>query len=158
MPRLKCCYYWLGSCDLLFQRYIKECYIKANRELQIWEKKLTVGSNLLLHMKFSYSKTCVKRPLSKIPLIDFQNQLTLNAGQKYCSILHYFRSSLNYQLLLRSLFCLFLSDRFTQVLLHIYYSKKIRISYKPVCVFISGKLKLKKRNLFICSQDLEVWR
>ena len=31
--------------DLLLQKYIKECYIKANRELQIWEKKLTVGQN-----------------------------------------------------------------------------------------------------------------
>ena len=31
-----------------------------------------------------YSKTCVKRPLSKI---GFQDQLSLNAGQKYCRIL-----------------------------------------------------------------------
>ena len=35
------------------------------------------------------------------------------------SILQYFPASLSYQLLLRSLFCLFLSDRFTQVLLYI---------------------------------------
>ena len=34
------------------------------------------------------------------------------------SILQYFRPSLSYQLLLRSLFCLFLSGRFTQVLLY----------------------------------------
>ena len=48
--------------------------------------------------------------------------LLLNAGQKYCrmlqGILQYFRPSLSYQLLLRSLFCLFLSRRFTQVLLY----------------------------------------
>ena len=31
-----------------------------------------------------YSKTCVKRPLSKRPNIGFQDQLSLNAGQKYC--------------------------------------------------------------------------
>ena len=31
-----------------------------------------------------YSKTCVKRPLSKRPKIGFQDQLSLNAGQKYC--------------------------------------------------------------------------
>ena len=31
-----------------------------------------------------YSKTCVKRPLSKRQKIDFQDQLSLNAGQKYC--------------------------------------------------------------------------
>ena len=30
-----------------------------------------------------YSKTCVKRPLSKIPKIGFQDQLSLNAGPKY---------------------------------------------------------------------------
>ena len=34
-----------------------------------------------------YIKTCVKRPLSKRPKIGFQNQLPLNAGQKYCRML-----------------------------------------------------------------------
>ena len=29
-------------------------------------------------------KTCLKRPLSKRPKIRFQDQLSLNAGQKYC--------------------------------------------------------------------------
>ena len=107
-----------------------------------------------------YSKTCVKRPLSKWLKIGFQDQLTLNGGQKsslgyhlslrslfvyfwvavlhklifkpnYClmqveniaecskgSILQYFRSSLSYHLSLRSLFCLFLSGCFTQILLY----------------------------------------
>ena len=31
----------------------------------------------------TYSKTCVKRPLSKRPKISFQDQLLLNAGQMY---------------------------------------------------------------------------
>ena len=31
-----------------------------------------------------YSITCVKRPHSKRPKIGFQDQLSLNAGQKYC--------------------------------------------------------------------------
>ena len=35
----------------------------------------------------NYSKTCLKRPLSKRPNIDFQDQLPLNAGQKYCRML-----------------------------------------------------------------------
>ena len=36
-------------------------------------------------MQFSsYSKTCVKQPLSKRPEIGLQDQLSLNAGQKYC--------------------------------------------------------------------------
>ena len=35
----------------------------------------------------NYSKTCLKRPLSKISKNGFQAQLSLNAGQKYCRIL-----------------------------------------------------------------------
>ena len=35
----------------------------------------------------SYNKTCVKRPLSKRPKNGFQDQLSLNAGQKYCRML-----------------------------------------------------------------------
>ena len=34
-----------------------------------------------------YSKTCVKRPLSKRQKIGFQDWLSLNAGQKYCRML-----------------------------------------------------------------------
>ena len=37
-----------------------------------------------------YSKTCVKQPLSKRPKIAFQEQLSLNAGQKYCRMLQTF--------------------------------------------------------------------
>ena len=36
---------------------------------------------------FLYSKTCVKRPLSKRQKIGFYDQLLLNAGQKYCRML-----------------------------------------------------------------------
>ena len=57
----------------------------------------------------TYSNNCVKCPLSKISKIGFQDQLLLNAGQKYCrmlqgGILQYFRPSLSYHLLLSSLF------------------------------------------------------
>ena len=38
----------------------------------------------LLNLGPDYSKTCVKRPLSKRQKISFQDQLSLNAGQKYC--------------------------------------------------------------------------
>ena len=34
-----------------------------------------------------YSKTCVKQSLSKRQKIGFQDQLLLNAGQKYCRML-----------------------------------------------------------------------
>ena len=33
------------------------------------------------------NKTCLKRPLSKRPKIDFHDQLSLNAGQKYCRMI-----------------------------------------------------------------------
>ena len=53
----------------------------------------------------------------------FQDQLSLNAGQQYCRMLQvvirqYFRPSFGYHLSLRS-FLLFLSGRFTQVLLYL---------------------------------------
>ena len=41
-----------------------------------------------------YSKTCVKRPLSKRPQIGFQDELLLNAGQKYCRMLQWEHSAL----------------------------------------------------------------
>ena len=74
----------------------------------------------LTWLKSKYSKTCVKWPLSKRPKIGFQDQLSLNAGRKYFRmfILQYFRPSLSYHWSLRSLFCLFLSGCFTQVLLY----------------------------------------
>ena len=42
----------------------------------------------------TYSKTCVKRQLSKRPKIDFQDQLSLNAGQKYCRMLKWEHSAI----------------------------------------------------------------
>ena len=53
-----------------------------------------------------YSKTCVKRPLSKRTQIGLQDQLSLNAGQKHCrmSILQYFRPSLSYPFVFK-IFC-----------------------------------------------------
>ena len=45
---------------------------------------------ILLRLRYyvsKYCKTCVKRLLSKRPKIGFQDQLSLNAGQKYCRML-----------------------------------------------------------------------
>ena len=41
---------------------------------------------LILYLQ-NYRKTCVKLSLSKRPKIGFQDQLSLNAGQKYCRML-----------------------------------------------------------------------
>ena len=73
--------------------------------------------------KHKYSKICLKRPLKKKTEIDFQDQLSLDAGQKYCrmlqeSILQYFRPSLWYYLSLGFLYCIILSGRLRQVLLY----------------------------------------
>ena len=39
------------------------------------------------HKPRFYRKTCLKWPLSKRPKIGFQDQLSLNVGQKYCRML-----------------------------------------------------------------------
>ena len=44
--------------------------------------------------KSMYSKTCVKRPLSKRPKIGIQDPLLLNAGQKYCRMLQWEHSAI----------------------------------------------------------------
>ena len=67
-------------------------------------------------MRFWFSKTCVKQPLSKRPKIVFNINYRLIQDK---SILQYFRLSLSYRLFIRALFCLFLSDHFTQVLLYL---------------------------------------
>ena len=65
----------------------------------------------------------LKQPLKRWPTTAFQDQSSINAGQKYCrmlqeSILQYFRPSLSYHLSLRPLLCLFLRGRLRQVLLY----------------------------------------
>ena len=78
---------------------------------------------ILCELIHRYSKTCLKWTLTKRQKNGFQDQLSLNAGQKYCrmlqeSNLQYFWPSLSFHLSLRSLFYLFLSGRFTQVSLN----------------------------------------
>ena len=70
-----------------------------------------------------YSKTCAKRPLSKRLKIGFQDQLSLNAGQKYCRMLPLEHSAIlstfnKLPFVIKTLFCLFLSGHFTQVLMY----------------------------------------
>ena len=74
------------------------------------------------------------------PKGGFQDQLWLNAGQKYCRmlqerILQYIRPSLTYHLSLRPLFCLFLSGRLKQTLLYNNFAMLINLKYtlwKPI--------------------------
>ena len=103
------------------------CYIQMDRKHLPWKQTQWIlirleQSNLGPYCLL-YSKTCLKQPLKKMTKIGFQHWLSLNAGQKYCrmlkeSILQYFLPPLRYHFSLRSLFCLFLSDRIRQVLLY----------------------------------------
>ena len=70
-----------------------------------------------------YSKTCVKRTLSKRPKISFQDQLLLNAGQKYCRMLQWEHSAIlsifiKLPFVIETFVLSILSVRFTQVLLY----------------------------------------
>ena len=47
--------------------------------LEIYQEKVNIA--LVLHI---HSKTCVKQPLKNRPHLGFQDQLLLNAGQKFC--------------------------------------------------------------------------
>ena len=63
-----------------------------------------------------YSKTCVKRPLSKRPKFGFQDQLSLNVGQKYCRMLQSEHSAIlssfiKQPFVIRSLFFLGFQDQ-----------------------------------------------
>ena len=71
-----------------------------------------------------YSKTCVKGPLSKRPIIGCQDQLSLNAGQKYCRMLQREHSAIlltviKLPVVMKVFVLSILSGRFTQVLLYI---------------------------------------
>ena len=85
----------------------------------------TIIAYLIVMEKRQLLYSTVKRPLSKRPKIVFKTNYRLMQVKSIAkcskgSILQYFRPSLSYQLSLRSLFCLFLSGRFTPVLLYIY--------------------------------------
>ena len=53
----------------------------ANRILFVMVKIIHVCHNK--NQKLNYSKTCIKRPLLKRQKMGFQDQLSLNAAQKY---------------------------------------------------------------------------
>ena len=68
-------------------------------------------------------RSFVNQPLSKRGKIVFQDLLSLNAGQKYCRMLQQEHSAIlltfiKLPFVIEALFCLFLSGRFTQVLLY----------------------------------------
>ena len=114
-------FHWMGVGDR-WKRWQTDC--KGDRRTALEDKELKKVWFRKGHSKVFISTTCVKRPLSKIPKIGFKTNYCLMQVKSIveCSkgrILQYFRPSLSYQLLLSSLFGLFLSGRFSQVLLYI---------------------------------------
>ena len=74
-------------------------------------------------MFLMYSKTCVKWPLSKRLKIVFQDQVSLNAGQKYCRMLQGENSAIlstfiRLTFVIKIFVLLLLSGHFTQALLY----------------------------------------
>ena len=70
----------------------KETVTQVSMSSQLLINSLYTGNayftgTLTFHQDLHYSKTCVKRPLSKRTKNGFQDQLLLNAGQKYCRML-----------------------------------------------------------------------
>ena len=81
---------FLVSCDCYYDSSLQCLGLVCN----VWLWYFREQTHLLFQhvsIKYSslssYNKTCLKRPLSKIPPMGFQDQLLLNAGQKYCRLL-----------------------------------------------------------------------
>ena len=103
---------WKSHVKVHLYLNIKNIFLKCDCFSEFFKMRLLI-----------YSKTCVKRPLSKRSKIGFRlMQVKSIAECSKGSILQYFRPSLNFHLSLRYLFCLFLSGCFTQVLLYLYFS------------------------------------
>ena len=93
------------------------CKVHLLKRLVVWVSGL------------QYSKTRVKQPLSERQKIGFQDQLSLNAGQKNCRMLQGEHSAILLTFIKLpfaiNIFVLFIfSGRFTQILLYITHSEK----------------------------------
>ena len=75
------------SCLLLRSFHYQRCELLNALSAASSLKSSMVSAPKFLDLVDGYSKTCVKQPLSKRPKIGFQDQLALNAGQKYCRML-----------------------------------------------------------------------
>ena len=93
-----------------------------------------------------YSKTCLKRPLKKKTKLCFHDQLSLNAGQKYCRMLQGEHSAILSTFIkpqsvmqIFVVFFLFLSGRFRQVLLYFTFRTCI-VGIRNGCIIAQSSL------------------
>ena len=102
---------------VFLKELLEKVYFEKNQQTTKKTKNYPVGKKLK-----KYSKTCLKRQLKKKIKIGFQDQLSLNAGQKYCRILQAGHSAIlstfiKLPFVINTFVCLFLSGRLRQVLL-----------------------------------------
>ena len=109
----------LMRCSIGAPLFVKVPFLWLHRKA----KRSILECNKSIRYPISYNKTCVKWTRSKRQTLVLKTDNCLMQVKSIAkcskgSILRYFRPSLNYHLSLRSLLCLFLSGRFTQVLLY----------------------------------------
>ena len=66
---------------------IHHIYIQKKFILFVLKIIILARQSFRVLTSYMYSKTCLKLPLSKRPKMGFQDQLSLNVGQKYCRML-----------------------------------------------------------------------
>ena len=83
-------------------------------------------------IKLSLCETATLKKTKKMVFKTNYRLMKIKSIAEYSkgSIPQYFRPSLSYHLSLRSLFCLFLSGRFTQALLYCKFANGIKYTYK----------------------------
>ena len=93
-----------------------------------------------------YSKTCLKRPLKEKTKIWFQDQLSFNAGQKYCRMLQGEHSAIlstfsKLPFAFKTFVFSILSGCLRQGLLYFQVSLSYHLSLRLLCLFLSGRLR-----------------
>ena len=101
-------------------------------------------------MRYMYSKTFQKRPLSERPKKGFQNHSSLIAGQKYCRIPQgehsaIYSTCIKLSFVIKITFCLFLSSRLRQVLL--YYQNLLCLPIQCIVILITYLLNSAKSSV-----------
>ena len=118
----------------------------------------TYNSNHYENLDSLYSvKPVLSGHSKRISNIGFQEQLSVNIGQKYCrmlqeNILQYFRPSLSYHSSLRPLFCSFLSGRLRQVLLYSVGTDFIKLIIIAAPMTFIRKHTVYENNTFMCTK------
>ena len=117
---------WVRNCNLT-SSYVKmtpvHYIIIVLNQITVIRLHLTSQKSICQNCEnWTYSKTCEKRATQKDRKLVFKTNYFLMQVKSIAecskgSILRYFRPSLSYHLSLRSMFRLFFSGRFTQVLL-----------------------------------------